>query len=114
MRAFLDDMKISSLDGFRFRRADRRGQVSPVAKAFDLQDLANGSPAGRALDRDDQVDRLSDDFRHRLGADFGNELFKAGKSGAGRVRVNRRDAARMAGVPRLQESERRAVGPRPR
>ncbi|MNL54921.1 hypothetical protein D3C87_1782910 [compost metagenome] len=51
--------------------------VLTARKAADVKDFADSATLGRALDRDDQIDCISDNRLHRLMAGLGGQLFEA-------------------------------------
>ncbi len=45
-------------------------------EALDMEHVADLAAAIRSFDRDDQIDRLADDFAHGLLTGFGRELLE--------------------------------------
>src|SRR5690349_6564911 len=77
--------------------------------AFDGDELSDPARGLGALDRHHDVDRLGEEMRHGPLAHLSDQLLHPGERRARVVRVDGREASRMAGVPGFQKGEGRPV-----
>jgi len=77
-------------------------KATPGRSASDASHLFHPPPSRRATDRYNDVDRLGDELRIRRHAGLLNQLSDTDQRAAGIKGMDRADAARMAGVPRLE------------
>lgn len=73
---------------------------------FDLDDLFNFTPIPGSLDKNHHINGLPNRPIWDLRGYLPDKVFKPGQRLMGAIRVNTRTAARMAGVPRLQQRQR--------
>src|SRR4051794_7307379 len=78
-------------------------------QANDTGDLFDAPGATASRNGDDEVHGFGDEGARHSDSRFEDQLLKAAKSALGRARVNRGDAAGMAGAPGFEQGERLAT-----
>lgn len=81
------------------------GPVAGIAEPLDMDHFADPPALARAFDGNDEIDGLADHLLHGLLARFGGQLLQPAQGRHRRVRVDGGDAARVTGIPCLEQCQ---------
>ena len=84
----------------------RRGLVAFAIEAGNADGFVDAALAASAAHKDDHINRLCDEIERRAACRFHGQLLEPGQRAVCGIGMQRRDAARMAGIPGLAQVKR--------